>query len=236
MPSLVHEIFTARLADGISSAISALAERLGGKAGDALRGISSGGSPTLKLKGPAVLSSSSQDGAEGGLVHTWRSSERTFFHEEGLEWPGLVLEVSFRQKGRELERIAEGYVVDSLGGIRCVVGVQLPCIRDLRKRTCIMGIDMTASVSVWRPMVEEDENGEETVSCVCEVDSVPFMSKNGARVEGQLELGVKDLLSSDVLSALDAGVQDEKISIPFSDLWTFYRDAQRAKKTPGLPS
>jgi hypothetical protein len=58
------------------------------------------------------------------------------------------------------------------------------------------------------------------------------MSKNGARVEGQLELGIKDLLPVAVLSALDAGVQDEKISIPFSDLWTFYRDAQEAKKTP----
>lgn len=233
MPSVVHEVFTARVVDGVAEAISALATRLGGTAGDALRGIKKGGSPTLKLSGPAPPSSSSQESGSQEkevLVETHRSPDGTFFHESAPEWPGVVVEVSYSQQNHKLDRIAESYIVDSFGGIRCVVGLELPYERDPRVRSCIMGMDCTAALSIWRPHVEKDEDDLGTLSCVCEVEHVPFIGRTGKRVEGQLELGMADLLPREVLDTLDEEVRSERCIIPFADLWKYLRDANNADR------
>lgn len=230
MPSVVHEIFTARVNDGIQAAIEALGERLGGKARDALKGVKKGGSPTLRLEGPAPLSGSSQETGEEVLVETYRSPDGTFFHREG-KWPCVVLEVSFSQAGRKLDRIAESYVVDSFGGIRCVVGLELPYVRKNTKgRTCV---DNTARVSVWRANVEQDEDGIDTLSCARAMQRTPFVDQCGVNQAGQLELSIADLLPPNVLDTLDGEVRDEKITLPFSDLAAFLKDANRAQELDG---
>lgn len=230
MPSAVHEIFTARAVDGIAEAIHALATRLGGTAGNALRGIKKGGSPTLKLSGPAPPSSSSQESQEEVLVETHRSPDGTFFHDSTPEWPGVVLEVSYSQRDHKLDRIAESYIVDSFGGIRCVVGLELPYGRDPRVKSCNMGIDCTAAVSIWRPKVDKDEAGEETLTCACEVEHVPFSGRAGQKMDGQLELGMADLLPAEVLDTLDDEMRDQRIIVPFADLWTYLKDANDAER------
>jgi hypothetical protein len=64
-------------------------------------------------------------------------------------YPGVVVEVSYSQKRRDLSRLADDYILGSDAEIRAVVGIDL----DYRggKR---------ATLSVWCPRIEINDAGE----------------------------------------------------------------------------
>ena len=71
-----------------------------------------------------------------------------FRHSEA-QYPGVVIEVSYSQKRRDLSHIADDYILGSDGDIRVVVGIDVE-YRGSKK----------ATLSVWRPKVVENEVGE----------------------------------------------------------------------------
>lgn len=71
-----------------------------------------------------------------------------FGHLEA-QYPGVVIEMSYSQKRRDLSHIADDYILGSDGDIRVVVGIDVE-YRGSKK----------ATLSVWRPKVEENEAGE----------------------------------------------------------------------------
>ena len=71
------------------------------------------------------------------------------FRHLKAQYPGVVIEVSYTQKRKDLAHIAEDYILGSDGNIRVVIGL------DVEYRNSKM-----ATLSVWRPGVVLNEARE----------------------------------------------------------------------------
>ena len=69
------------------------------------------------------------------------------FHYPGARYPGIVVEVSYSQDGKDLRRLAQDYILYSNGDIKLVIGV------DLNYR------GKPSTVSLWRPKFTKSEDG-----------------------------------------------------------------------------
>ena len=81
-------------------------------------------------------------------ISNTRLPDKTFQHEEAF-YPGLVIEVAYSQKSKDLPAIAEDYLFGSDGNIRQVVGF------DIGYRSS----SILASVSTWQ-LLNHNEGGE----------------------------------------------------------------------------
>jgi hypothetical protein len=128
MPSPVHDFFAASLADEFRDCLKGISEK-GGDAGDFASKIANGGSSRVIL-------------AEGD-PHDWqgpirRQPDAQFQHRDAA-YPGVVLEVSYSQDGKDLQRAAQDYILYSNGNIKAVIGID------------INSIERESTVSIWRP-------------------------------------------------------------------------------------
>jgi len=71
------------------------------------------------------------------------------FQHSKAQFPGIVIEVSYSQKRKDLERLADDYILGSDSNIRVVVGLDIE-YKSSKK----------ATLSVWRPNVITNEAGE----------------------------------------------------------------------------
>lgn len=84
------------------------------------------------------------------------------FQHLGAKYPGVVIEVSYAQRRKDLAIIAEDYILGSDGDIRVVIGIDID-YHGSKKGT----------LSVWRPRVVQNEVGEaELVAEQAVVDQV----------------------------------------------------------------
>lgn len=83
-------------------------------------------------------------GATGPVVR--REPDGRFQHWDAA-YPGVVLEVSYSQDGRDLKKLASDYILRSNGDIKAVIGVDINYGRE-------------STASLWRPNYVEEE-GEE---------------------------------------------------------------------------
>lgn len=228
MPTPVHESFIAHVEDAIFAKTQQLIRDLEARHEEdvvkALEAIYKGRSPTLELIAPK-LENSSQSSFESHDVVLRRSPDATFFFRPENALPSLVLEVSYSQQRKDLPRLAESYIVDSQHTIRCVLGLDITYKGKTK--------DRTASLSVWRPGVEADEDGEEIGVCKTHVDALPFRDAQGAACDGEMQLTVADFLPLDALDELPESIHAEPITISFAQLTKFLDDAENetARKT-----
>jgi hypothetical protein len=73
--------------------------------------------------------------------------DASFKHVQA-RYPGVVVEVSYSQKRKDLPRLADDYILGSDGDIRVVIGV------DIGYR------DKAAALSIWRPQIQVNDAGE----------------------------------------------------------------------------
>ncbi|MCJ1469857.1 hypothetical protein MMC07_008500 [Pseudocyphellaria aurata] len=78
--------------------------------------------------------------------------DASFSHIEA-QYPGVILEVSYSQKKKDLSRLADEYILGSDANIRVVIGIDVE-YKGTKK----------ASVSIWRPHVGVNEEGEKELS------------------------------------------------------------------------
>jgi len=78
------------------------------------------------------------------------------FGDRKDKYPGVVLEVAYSQKKKDLRELAERYILGSDGNIRVVIGLVLD---DQQEKT---------SISIWRPEIIVD-HGSEHLKCVQKV-------------------------------------------------------------------
>lgn len=122
-----------------------------------------------------------------------RSPEGSFYYPAN-DMPRLMLEVGYSQQSRSLADLAESYIVDSQHAIRCVFGLDIPYASALRAG------DRTATVLMWRPAMETNEQGEAVGTCRQDVLSVPFRDQDGKTCDGVLELAIHDLSPPSVIA------------------------------------
>lgn len=129
MPSETHETFLRCVHFSITTQLREISAGTGAAA-DFAKAIKSIGSTTLK----------SPNGTDGKFV--WKCGPHDTdmaFRFKGARWPGVVIEVSFMQKRKDLEQLAKGYILGSSGNIHVIIGLDIEYRKSSR-----------ATMSVWR--------------------------------------------------------------------------------------
>ncbi|KAI9769899.1 MAG: hypothetical protein M1839_003565 [Geoglossum umbratile] len=169
------------------------------------------------------------------------------FRHPLMLYPRVIVEVSYSQRRKPLEYLADSYITDSCGGVGVVVGVDLEYRGSSESR-----------VMVWRPKLTRD-NGEtflESELVVSQVllfpesalhcglhsqqNSQSFCNSQGHGLPGSLTLPVSDFL---LPSSIPDPPPQHNVTIPFSSLSTYFTKAltlesitkQRRGQTPALP-
>ena len=142
MPTPVHDFFTASVANEISKQLEVIRHRRGAAAEFASR-VASGGSARIFLKEDNL----DRDDQEPKVFHR-REPDGQFQHCDA-EYPGVVLEISYSQDGKDLKKLAWDYIQFSNGDIKVVIGIDIKYSNTKE-----------ATLSVWRPRYIR-EDGEE---------------------------------------------------------------------------
>jgi hypothetical protein len=94
------------------------------------------GSPGLRL----------QDDNNGQAIII-RSPDIAFRHDDA-HWPGVIIEVSYPQKRKDLPRLADDYILRTDGNVRVVIGLDI----DYETKK--------GSISMWRPDFVKNKQGQ----------------------------------------------------------------------------
>lgn len=135
MPTPVHELVSTSLANEINEQLQCVAKK-GGRAGEFAAQIVNAGSSRILLAEIAKDNTPLQ-----------RQPDAQFQNENAV-YPGLVVEISYSQDGKNLDKLAWQYIQGSNGNIRAVIGIDI-------------GYGAKAStVSLWRPYYYREEGDE----------------------------------------------------------------------------
>ena len=140
MPSPVHDFFSTSFANEVRDQLNNLKDG-GGEAGYFASKIANGGSSRISLA--EVDPERSRDPIR-------RQPDAQFQHEDAM-YPGVVVEVSYSQDGKDLAKLAQDYILYSNGDIKAVIGVDIN----------YGGKEST--VSLWRPKYthKDDEDWDD---------------------------------------------------------------------------
>jgi hypothetical protein len=154
MPTTTHEFFRSSVVLEIQSQLEAIAAGTG-KAAEFARAVKYRGSPKLQFPADEISEDSGDGGSDGDKIEEKAPSkydahepDAAFAHLDA-QWPGIVIEVSFSQKEKELPDLAEDYILGSDGNIRAVIGLNIEYKQSKR-----------ATISVWRPQYIEQKDGQ----------------------------------------------------------------------------
>ncbi|KAI1856350.1 uncharacterized protein JN550_013824 [Neoarthrinium moseri] len=139
MPTPIHEFLSASVADEIYENIKRIAAQTGA-AGEFAAQIRNGASSRILLK---------EDTEEEGTSNVgcaWQRHPDGQFQHQKAAYPGVVVEISYSQDGKDLGKLAWQYIQLSNGDIKVVIGID---INDVSK---------SSTVSLWRAKyVREDD-------------------------------------------------------------------------------
>lgn len=137
MPTPVHDFFTISVANEICGRLRWI-QKHGNAAGKFASLIENGGSSRIILK-------DGESGDEKLPVYPERQPDAQFQHPEAA-YPGVVVEISYAQKGKDLKKLAWDYIMHSNGNIRIVIGIDVG-----------YGDTKTSTLSLWRASCIREE-------------------------------------------------------------------------------
>lgn len=129
MPSPLHETFCAELVSEITSQLKVL-QTGDGPLAEFARKIKHFASSRIDL--PEVMD-------DGETEYSRREPDASFGHHQA-HYPGVIIEVCYSQKSREIPYLADDYILNTDGNVKVVVGLDIDYKKSQRAR-----------LSVWRP-------------------------------------------------------------------------------------
>jgi len=135
MTSPVHDFFSTSLADEIFDLVKDLANQRD-EAGKFAAKIAKGGSSRILLREVADIHAAIR-----------RQPDAQFQHGDAA-YPGVVVEVSYSQDGKDLKKLAQDYILYSNGDIKVVIGID------------INYGEKESTVSLWRPHYSQEGDEE----------------------------------------------------------------------------
>jgi hypothetical protein len=132
MPTAIHEIVVRSVGREIIRQLDSIAER-NNASGEFTRNIQDSGSTRLTFP-DSDYGPHDPDGS---------------FRHLKAQYPGVIIEVSYSQKRKDLPRLADDYILGSDGNICAVIGL------DVEYR------GKTATLSIWRPRIFINDDGSE---------------------------------------------------------------------------
>jgi hypothetical protein len=131
MPTILHDRFIIQVAQDIDAQLDTIGLETG-KTGQFARDLEWLGSGRIFLA-PKLST---------------REPDASFRHVDA-EYPGVVIEISYSQKRKDLPRLADSFLLDSNGSTRVFIGIDIE-YRGSHK----------ATVSIWRPKYIWNEEQE----------------------------------------------------------------------------
>ncbi|KFA81728.1 hypothetical protein S40288_05989 [Stachybotrys chartarum IBT 40288] len=204
MPCPVHDFFSASLVKHIQEQLKSIAGR-SDQAGEFASNIHSGGSSRILLR--------------EGLSETSRPLRRqpdAQFQHERAAYPGVVIEVSYSQDGKNLRKLAEDYILYSNGDIKLVIGI------DINYQ------DQYSTVSTWRPRYTPQDEGHDILDAGQDIAIHPFRSSKGVAINenGDIPIDLCDFATDEISS----GNESASTTVPFSLLVQFLGQAERIQQ------
>jgi hypothetical protein len=141
MPTPVHEFLSNAVAIEIYENLKAF-QQSPNREGQFANRIKNGGSSRIFLREDVVERETEPSGA------TLKREPDAQFQHQAAAYPGVVLEVSYSQDGKDLDKLAWDYIQYSKGDIKAVIGL------DINYGS------KPSTVSLWRPKLVREE-GEE---------------------------------------------------------------------------
>lgn len=177
--SAIHERLIACIEDAITKAITGLAERLttskvesGEDASQAVRGI-------VRLRSPkiGVYDPDEDHGAKQERVPTAsrRPDVTSFYPPNTIAYPTLVADVSYCRQRKHLPSLADRFIIGSWLATRFVLGLDMP--NTYVSKAGFEGQERTATFSVWRAVLETDEDGGNVGVCECQTNAAPSVTQ-----------------------------------------------------------
>ncbi|KAJ9633941.1 hypothetical protein H2199_009190 [Coniosporium tulheliwenetii] len=207
--SVLHEYFSTSVTTRIRSELQNLASKYrssNSKLSCLIADIEQTGTPEIALDEPSSSPESSQEQSSDAKIRrvTKRSADAVFIHPAGDSHTAVV-EIAYSQKRKDLPYLADSYITGSRGEIRVVIGLDIEYNTQKGKE---------ATVSVWRPAIGVNENGEKYGYCE-------------QAIKAQLFRAPKDFVPEKALRDVDEEtVREAKIVIPFVDLRKYLDKAE----------
>ncbi|ELR06578.1 hypothetical protein VC83_06264 [Pseudogymnoascus destructans] len=197
MPTALHETFIANIVEEIQIQLKSIQ----GPAASFAKKISSRGSTSIKFR----------DEEYG------KHDPDAQFQYLEAPYPGVVIEVSYSQKRKDLARLADDYILGSDSDIRAVVGLDIE-----------YSANKEATLSVWRPNIETNDAGEKELVAQQTITNQVFRDSDGkpsVSRTGGLQLRLRDFTTEDL--AQPNGRLRDPIFISANTLCSFLENAER---------
>lgn len=201
MPTPVHDFFATSVAGEISKLLERLAEQ-GNSASEFAAKISNGGSSRIFLR-----DGTTEDGQQADSSNFLQRQPDAQFQHCDAVYPGVVLEVSYSQRGENLKKAANDYILHSNGDIKAVIGIDVN-----------YGGTKESTISLWRPSYTR-EAGEELdiLDVQQEIEYQPFRAADGTPVNQaeRIRLNLRDFATdeiSDIYEPLELCISYEKLA------------------------
>ncbi|KAL4948879.1 hypothetical protein BDW69DRAFT_175633 [Aspergillus filifer] len=202
MPTPLHETFCAKVVLKIISQLESV-EREGGNGADFAKNINYFASSRLDLP---------YDSSDDKTLYTRREPDASFGHPKA-RYPGVIIEVCYSQKGRQIPALADDYILNSNGSINAVIFL------DIEYR------GKEASFSIWRPHFDEEAK---ELSSACTLKQV-FRTADGLPAESTpLVLKLKDFATE--TETRGHSDLDQEINISARDLCDYLGFAEARQK------
>ena len=108
MPSVLHEEFKSSIVDDIIQQLRSVTKG-NSRASEFARRIKHGGSATITFSDPGY----------------GRHEPDALFRHRQAQFPGIIVEISYTQKRRDLARVEQDYILGSGGNIRVIMGIDI---------------------------------------------------------------------------------------------------------------
>ncbi|KAI9826622.1 MAG: hypothetical protein M1832_006218 [Thelocarpon impressellum] len=166
MPSRTHEYFLSKVLIAIHTQLGEIATGTG-QAAEFARHVRYLGSPTMLFPRDEMTEGDGGGGEKEMPKYDPHAPDGVFKHRFA-KWPGVVIEVSFSQKRKDLANLAEDYILGSDGNINAVIGLDIDYSGSKR-----------AVLSVWRPRYVEHSDGQEVLMSVQTIIDQEFRDELG---------------------------------------------------------
>lgn len=130
MPTAIHESVIKSIVEELLLQLRSISH---GESAEFAKEVDSDGSATIDFEEPQ-FGSHAPDGQ---------------FRHSKANYPGVVLEVAYAQKAKDLPYLADEYILGSDGDIRVVIGISLE-YKQINK----------ATLSIWEPRIVPNDAGE----------------------------------------------------------------------------
>lgn len=200
MPTETHEHFLEQVKDAIWSQVKALRDGTG-KAAQFAKNVRSGGSSRIKY------SDSGKSKNEPDAIYVHREAD----------YPGVIIEVAYTEKKKDLRRLAHKYILDSDANVQVVVGLDVEYGQKSSRK---------ATLSIWRPQIFDTAEGPE-LRAVEEALDEAFRDANGNPTHHLgLRLRLSDFAHQDIVHN-EMGNEDSEISISGAQLFEYLSEAEK---------